>query len=446
MSHLPSPRRFDALRLLGIALALWASLTSTLWAQNSPGAGSAQPLDWLSEFISRQGLWLGLVAVFIGGLALNLTPCVYPMIPVTLAFFSHQAVGTLRRTAVLAGLYVIGISLSYAVLGLLAAKTGELLGSWLQQPAVLIGVAVMIVVLSLSMFGVYELRAPQTLTRRLGRASAGLWGAFIMGLVMGLVAAPCVGPFVLGLMLFTSRQANPAAGFLLFFVLGLGMGLPYLVLGIAANRIGQLPKAGGWLLWSKKVLGLILIGLALYFIKPLLPSRAFWLALGGLLCGAGIYLGWFERTKGRGFFFVWVRRLVGSGLILSAIAVVWPRSTALPPVAWAPYSEAAFEQARRDQRPTVIDIYADWCLPCVEMDHVTFRHPDVANALKSVATLRVDATREVSPEGERLLDRYNIYGAPTVLFFDRNGKERTDLRLSGFVEPDEFLKRLSQLQ
>ena len=352
-------------------------------------------MDWLSEAIGRHGIAVGIPLALLGGLALNLTPCVYPMIPVTLAFFSSQAAGAVRRTALLAFVYVLGISLSYAVLGLVAARTGLLFGSWLQQPATLVLVAAVLAALSLSMFGLYELRLPSAWTRRLGRAPSGAWGAFLMGGVVGLIAAPCIGPVVLGLLLLVGRLANPLLGFALFFALGLGMGLPYLVLGVAANRIGHLPRAGPWLLWGKRALGVVLLGVALYFLNPLLSRR------------------------------------------------VAPQSEHA--VRWAPYSAAALAQAQREHHPVIVDIYADWCLPCVELDRVTFRHPDVVKALESVVALRVDATREVSREAEALLGRYAIYGVPTVLLFDRTGAERRELRLAGFATPEEFLERLKQI-
>lgn len=403
--------------------------------------------DRMTHLATSHGFGLSLLAAFVGGLALNFTPCVYPMIPVTVAFFSGQAPGSLPRTALLAGVYVIGMSLCYAVLGLLAAKTGVLVGSWLQQPVVLVGMAVVVTLLSLGMFGVYELRPPQALTRRLTQASAGLPGAFIMGGVVGLVAAPCIGPFVLGLLLLAGQLANAVEGFLLFFVLGLGMGLPYVALGVAANRLSRLPKAGEWLVWSKHVLGVVLLGLALYFLKPLLPTRALRLATEGLLLGGGVYLGWWARAGSHGRFFRWLRRGLGSCLVLAALILGWPRAqVGSAAVAWIPYSQAAFEQARRDQRPILIDVYADWCLPCVELDRVTFRHPDVARALDAVATLRLDATREVSPEASEFLDRHAIYGVPTALLFDRRGNERRELRLVGFVGPKAFLRRLAQIQ
>ena len=355
-------------------------------------------LDWLSHVVTQHGLGAGVLVTFLGGLALNLTPCVYPMIPVTLAFFSGQAAGTKRHVALLALTYVMGLSLCYAILGLAAAKTGALFGAWLQQPAVLVGVALVIVALSLSMFGLYELRPPQVITRHLGQATAGVGGAFVMGMVVGLVAAPCIGPFVLGLLLVIGQMANVVTGFFLLFALGLGMGLPYLVLGLAAHRVGHLPKAGAWLVWTKKALGVVLLGLAFYFIRPVLPEA------------------------------------------------VWPRSHAVSSVAWVPYTNVAFEAAQRQHQPMVIDVYADWCLPCVELDHVTFRHPDVVEAMKSVATLRVDATGDVSQDAQALLDQYKIYGVPTVLLFDRSGTEHTDLRLLGFVDPKAFLERLKQIQ
>ena len=403
-------------------------------------------MTWLSDIISQRGPVLGLLAVFFGGLALNLTPCVYPLIPVTLAFFSRQTSGRAARPAWLALAYVLGISLSYAVLGLIAAKTGELLGFWLQQPVVLIAASGMIVALAMSMFGFFELTVPQAMLRPLSRLSDGPWGAFLMGLGIGLIAAPCIGPFVLSLFVFISQRANLWEGFLTFFTLGLGMGLPYLLLATALGRASRLPKAGAWLVWIRQGLGVVLLGLALYILKPLVSTRGFSVGIAVLLLGAGVYEGWLVRWSGAGLRrAVWVRRALGSLLIASAVVAAWPRTPAAPLVAWVPYTEAAFEEAQRAQQPILIDIYADWCLPCVEMDHVTFRHPDVVRALSSVATLRLDVTDEASEEGTQLTRRYRVYGAPTILVFDRTGKERTKLRVLGFMTPAEFLEVLEQI-
>jgi len=380
------------------------------------------------------------------GLSLNLTPCVYPIIPVTLGFFSGQSSGSTWRTLRLAVLYVLGMSLSYAFLGIITATAGALLGSWLQHPAVLLVIAAVIVALALSMFGLYDFTLPAVLTQRLGRSASGAVGAFSMGLVFGLVAAPCIGPFVGGLVLFVTQQASPPLGFLLFFILGLGMGLPYVVLGMATHRVAHLPKAGPWLIWSKKALGIVLLGFALYFLRPLVPPRLMGAAAVGLLLGAGVYLGWLERGSGRGSRWLLIRRVVGTALLLSALIVVWPRRQAVVAlVNWQPYTDIAFAQAQRAGRPIIVDTYADWCLPCLEMDHVTFHHPDVITALASVTTLRLDVTDEVSPDGLRFIERYRIFGAPTLLFFDRRGMEHREIRLLGFAAPDEFLERLQRI-
>jgi thiol:disulfide interchange protein DsbD len=353
---------------------------------------------WIDSWLagSHVGVWA--LAFFLGGLALNLSPCVYPMIPVTMAFFSQQGKGRGRSIIWLGFLYVVGLSVSYSLLGLVAAQTGALFGSWLQQPIVLGGIAALIVVLALSLFGLYELQPPPWLLQRFGRATTGRWGAFLMGMSVGIIAAPCVGPVILALLLHVSHLANPLLGFGLFFIMGLGMGLPYLVLAVLTHRISHLPKAGPWLLWTKRALGVALLALALYMVRPL----------------------WSVRHH--------------------AMPVASASS-----VAWQPYSSAGLARAKTEGRVAIVDVYADWCIPCVELDHTTFHHPDVVERLRSVATLRIDATTEVEPAAQLLLDQSQIYGVPTVLVFDRHGKERTDLRVNGFVSPKELLERLDRL-
>ncbi len=402
--------------------------------------------DWLASVVSEKGFGLGLLATFIAGLLLNLTPCVYPMIPVTLAFFNRQALTEKKPVAVLAFFYAAGLALSYAVLGAVAAQTGAIFGSWLQSPLVTIWIAVAIVALSLSMFGVYELRVPQVILKRFDSAGSGFWGAFTMGLGVGLVAAPCVGPFLVSLLLVTAKSANPLLSFLLFFVLGLGMGLPSIVLALAARRLSALPKSGEWLVWSKKALGVVLLGVALWFIRPLLPPVLMKGSLVFLLVGSGVYLGWLESSRSGKGNLVKIRRSLAVALFAVAVFILRPQTPQGPSIAWQPYTTAALENALHGHQPVVVDIYADWCLPCVELDHVTFRNPEVVDAFKDIAALRVDVTREASGDAELLLQRHEVYGVPTVLLFGSNGAERADLRVTGFVPAEEFLRRLRELK
>lgn len=355
--------------------------------------------QWITGLFAEPSAWWG-PAAFMAGLALNLTPCVYPLIPVTLAFFSGQASGRPAYAAWLGVLYVLGISLTYAGLGLAAAKTGALFGSWLQHPAVLLAFSAVLIGLALSLFGLYELRMPRWISARLGRAPSGSIGALLMGLSVGVVAAPCIGPVMVGVLTLVGQLADPWQGFWLLFLLGCGMGAPYFFVGMAAHRLSRWPAGGPWLLWTKKILGVVVIAMAVFLLRPLAAPL--------LRAGEGA-----AARQAR--------------------------------VHWQPYSAARLAQASRDGTPALVDVYADWCVPCVELDHVTFRHPDVVARLAEFSTLRVDATRSVSTEAQALLDRYEIYGVPTVLVFDRDGRERPELRLTGFVTPEELLNRLRGL-
>src|SRR5438093_4107049 len=253
-------------RTLELVAALDAP--APLGAAEPPAGGQDQVAGW----IARWGYPLTFLWVALVGVALNLTPCVYPLISVTVAFFGRrtgaEGAHILRRAL----LYVLGICVTFSTLGVTAALTGSLFGSALQRPAVLAAIALVLVGLAGSNFGFYQLRLPSPIMQRLGRVGEGDVGAFFMGLTMGVVAAPCIGPAVLALLLFVGAQQLVALGFALFFVLGLGLGAPYLALAALAGRLRVLPRAGAWLEWVERVFGFLLLGLALYFVSPLLPD------------------------------------------------------------------------------------------------------------------------------------------------------------------------------
>jgi len=207
-------------------------------------AAAAPARGDVGRWIARYGLGVALLLVAVLGVGLNLTPCVYPLISVTVGFFGTQARGSLARIAVLAVAYVMGIAVTFSALGVAAALTGGFFGSALQKPPVLVALAGVLVALALSSFGLYQFRLPAPLARRLGSAPAGVAGALLMGLTMGLVAAPCVGPVILGLLVFVGSRQDPLLGFALFFALAAGLGLPYLALAIAAGFLARLPRSG----------------------------------------------------------------------------------------------------------------------------------------------------------------------------------------------------------
>jgi thiol:disulfide interchange protein DsbD len=419
----------SAARLAGGAIAL-----SQAPENPSAAAPQAESNDF-GKLIERRGLFLALLAVFGWGLALNLTPCVYPVIPLTVSFFGGQAQGRSQRVLGLAALYVLGMATMYSALGVVAALSGRLFGVALQSPWVLAGVALVLVALALSMFGLYDIRVPTGLMQKAG-ARAGGAGAYAMGLLVGVVAAPCIGPVVLALLTFVASRQDAAFGFLIFFVLSLGLGLPYLFLAVFSGSLARLPRAGEWMEGVKRIFGWILLAMAAYFLKTALPAPlGIWLLPAVLLVGA-LALAVASRSLKPAL------RFGAAILFLAAAFFFVPREApASEGPSWLPYSESAVRGAGR---PAVIDFAATWCAPCLELDHKTFVDPRVREALSRRALFKADLTRAASPESIALTEKYQILGVPTVIFLDASGKERRDLRLVGFEGPEAFLARLAK--
>ena len=399
------------------------------------------------------------VLVFLGGLALNLTPCVYPMIPITITYFGGQAQGKKGSLVAHSGLYVIGMAVTYSILGVVAAMTGGLFGSAHQYPPVLVGIALVMVLLALSMFDVYELRVPQSLNRLAGGAQKGFGGTFLMGLTVGIVAAPCIGPFVLGLLTYVGNRGNALLGFALFFVLALGLGIPFLILGIFSGSIHRLPRSGAWMIWVRKIFGFILLLMAVYFLKPLFASPlAYDLTLALIMLLGGIYMAWIDTVPGSGKVFSYVRNLVGIVFFAAAlyttvaglqahIESAQVRSAAPDQggtIQWLPYSESVLSMAAQETKPVFIDFYADWCAPCKELDVDTFAATEVVTRSKEFFMLKVDLTSAENPQSELLRKKYQARGVPTLVFLRPDGQEFTDLRGTGFESKEVFLKKMDQ--
>lgn len=374
--------------------------------------------------------------IYLGGLALNLTPCVFPIIPITIAFFGGQVQRSTMGTLGLSTLYVLGMATTYSFLGVITALSGQLFGAALQNPLVLGGVALVMVALALSQFGLYEFRLPGTsgLTSRKGFA-----GAFFMGLIVGLVAAPCIGPFVVALLATVAREGDPILGFWKFFTLALGLGTPFLFLGAFSGNLARLPRAGMWMEGVKHIFGLVLLVMAAYFLGQAVPDPVAPLLMPIATAAAALWL--LLGEKGRGV--AWFTGLrLGLAAVGLAVAVwwVWPDTSERVP--FKPYSVAAVEAAREEGRPVLLDFTADWCVPCKEYEHLVFNDPDVVRESRRFVTLQADLTRSSSADVQEVIDRFDIFGPPTIVFFDAQGTERDDLRIVGFVNAEEFLARM----
>lgn len=430
----------DDSRCLRPAYAERTFLVKTPEVAAARATGSSANQAPVEQWLSAYGLAPTLFFVLVMGLGLNLTPCVYPLISVTVAFFAGQSRDRRGRAILLSSVYALGIAVTFSALGVAAALSGGVFGRALQHPGTLIGLASLMVVLALSSFGVYTLQLPAWLRQKTGSSGQGVLGALFMGLTMGIVAAPCVGPIVVGLLVAVGARGDAGLGFLLFFTLALGLGLPYVVLGAAASSIAHLPRSGEWLAWVERLFGFLLLGLGLYFASPLIPGWILrWTSASLIACG-GISLG-FLSSRGRDAFGRF-RQAFG---VLALIGAVW---VALPPgspagggIEWQAFSAQALEEARRQGRPAVVDFRADWCLPCIEMEKTTFVSPRVVLQAAEFSMLRADVT-EMSPRSEDLLARYGVLGVPTTIFFATDGKENS--RMVGYIAIEEFLRLLDE--
>jgi thiol:disulfide interchange protein DsbD len=435
------PRRSVAPILLGTLLCVLLLLSPAL------ASAAEDTRDMFTRWREDYGLVGGAVGAFIGGLLTCATPCVYPMIAITVSIFGAKQAQSKRQAVLLSLSFVMGIAVLFTTLLVGAALTGSLFGAALQKWWVNALIAVVMAAMAVSMFGAFELTLPDGLMQRLsGVGGVGYGGAFALGLVSSLIAAPCTGPVLTGVLLWIGKTQSVVLGALVGLMYSLGLGLPFFLVG--AFAVG-LPKGGKWMVSVKSFFGTVLLVCALYFLRYAIPAMAkvarhdtmFMVAAGGailfgIILGA-IHLDWSDEGP-----LVKIRKALGIMAATAGGFVLWI-SIELPPahlLEWEHSEKVALEKAQSEKRPLMIDFTATWCGACKELDKHTFSDPRVKEKCGNFIAVKFDATNDEDPQVEQVKKKYNVVGLPTVVILDSTGKEWT--RFTEFVPADKFLKAI----
>lgn len=428
-------------------------------ARPATTAGEAHWLSFSAESFAARGLALSFLIVFIAGFLTSLTPCVFPMIPITLAVLGRDAHARGRRQQIAVSLlYVLGIALTYSLLGVLAASTGALFGSFMSSPWVLGAVCALFVAMALSMFGLYELQAPAVIRNKFAsNHSSGYLGVFVTGAFSGIVASPCVGPVLVGILAYVAKSQNLLLGFSLLFVFALGMGLLFLMIGMSAQATKLLPKSGAWMENVKYFFGVLMLGAAFYFLDFLVSRPVLVVLAGAAMLLLGYFGGALRPARNRSEIFKrgFCHLAMTLGLATIAYGIILKThpapltakpadATAKAEKEWHPYSDEVMAKALAEGKPVLLDFYADWCGACKEMEHKTFPEPEFQAAAERFTLVRFDATND-SPKLEEFRQRFDIIGLPTVVFIDSKGNWVKDLTVVAFQDAAFFAERMRKV-
>ncbi|MDD1630908.1 MAG: protein-disulfide reductase DsbD, partial [Methylococcaceae bacterium] len=429
--------------------------------------------DQIVQSLQDDSLAMTLLSFFGFGLLLSLTPCIFPMIPILSGIIvGHGNRITTARAFLLSLSYVVASAFTYTVFGILAALFGSNLQTTFQQPWIIGLFSAIFVLLSFSMFGFYSLELPNSLKTRLHNSSVrhqdgSLWGAAIMGALSSLIVGPCVAAPLAGALIYIGQTGDAVLGGSALFAMGLGMGVPLLLLGASAGKL--LPKAGSWLNSTQAVFGVIMLAVAVWMLSRILSPAITILLWAMLLILPAIYLnaidplpenssGWRKLWKGVGLMMLAYGLLLLIGFSMGNNNPLKPlhglgvnnaqaneQGLVFERVASLSALEARIQQAGANHQPVMLDFYADWCISCKEMEAYTFKNHKVKQSLTGFVLLQADVTKN-SGDDKALLAKFNLIGPPAILFFGADNQELTAHRVIGYQDAETFIKTLQRVK
>ncbi len=435
-------------------------------SESSEAAGKTEPKKQssFSQFYEKS-IFLAIAMAFIWGLISSLTPCVYPMIPITVAFFGSQAAdGSKKKTFALALTFTIGMAISFAALGVIVTFIGIDPGSIMSNAWLIAALTFLLLFFAGALFEFYEIKMPDSVMAKLGQSEQGYFGAFSMGLTMGLVAAPCVGPFAGSLLIFVSTVNSAPIGFLMLFSYGMGLGMLFLAVAMGAKF---LPKSGMWMIRLKNFFGLLILWLTLYFMQFVTPHYLMLTAASFYSVVTASILGVFstidENTplanhfaKGTGVVFLALAVLLAFIAVFESGAVSHYAAgnliTTAKPISemssqkdsWIYNYEEGMKKARAENKPVIIDFYADWCLPCKQIEAQIFKNQQFIDASNRFIKIKLDCTQPANEGAIIKNQKYNSPYMPYIIFYDGKGN-KSDAEVRGYTSLDEMLEIINKI-
>ncbi|KPZ55219.1 protein-disulfide reductase DsbD [Pseudoalteromonas sp. P1-25] len=435
--------------------ALTPSVDSSRNQNNTP----TQDLGF-TERLASQSLITNLLIFFAVGVGLAFTPCVFPMFPILSSLIAGQQNLSTKKAFALSFVYIQGMALTYAALGLVVAALGGQVQGYLQHPYVLISFSLLFVLLAMSMFGWYEIKLPSAMMSKLTQVSnnqkgGNYLGVFLMGVLSGLIASPCTTAPLSAALLFVAQSGDYLVGGLTLYVLSLGMGLPLLLLGTSGGKL--LPKAGGWMEQVKTLFGFIMLVVPLILLERIISADIILLLAGILALATAVYLHYWQsaqpQSKLKTTLWFSATFLVVTGFTL-AKNVIWPvqqieqvsqQSNEFKQVANLTELKKAVAGANQQGKLVMVDLYADWCVACKEFEHYTFPDPNVQSEFSYYQLIQIDLTQSDDTTIE-LMEEFTVFGLPSILFFNTQGQELSSKRVTGFLNADDFATHLAAVR